>query len=314
MLMTAQLPKALWPENIHHAVWLKNRTSTHALNGKTHYKVMHKTKPDLTDLPEWGARVIVMKTIAGKLDQKSTEGRWLGYSSTSKGHCIYGTNKAISVKWNITFNNAMLTVPDTISIAGEDKQGSIHKTNNQNTTVRSSHKDPKPLEPSADIITRNSSVRMESSASNTVDDIVKDLENAPSQQPLRRSERLNPSLVQPPEPKPRRSERLKAQVNLLITEDPDIKIDLAMASIVSNIIDSPSIEAAMKQKDWPEWETSIKAELDIQKKLGTGILITPPPNVNIIGSRIVLRYKLDKDSSINTRKSRLHQQKRPGLV
>ena len=38
---------------------------------------MHKAKRDLTDLPEWGARVFVMKTIAGKLDQKPTEGCWL---------------------------------------------------------------------------------------------------------------------------------------------------------------------------------------------------------------------------------------------
>ena len=78
-----------------------------------------------------------------------------------------------------------------------------------------------------------------------------------------------------------------------------------MASIVSKIIDPPSIEAAMKQEDWPEWETSIRAELEIHKKLGTGILIAPPPNVNIVGSRIVLRYKLNKDSSIDTHKSRL---------
>ena len=72
-----------------------------------------------------------MKTIAGKLDQKSTEGRWLRDSGTSKGHCIYGANKAISVEQNVTFDNAMLTVSDAILIVGEDKQGSIHKTNNQ---------------------------------------------------------------------------------------------------------------------------------------------------------------------------------------
>ena len=34
-------------------------------------------------------------------------------------------------------------------------------------------------------------------------------------------------------------------------------------------------------------------------------MITPPPNVNIIGSQIILCYKLDKDGSINTHKSRL---------
>ena len=208
-----------------------------------------------------------MKTITGKLDQKSTEGCWLGYSSTSKGHHIYGANKAITVEQNVTFDNAVLTVPDAILFVGEDKQRSIHKTSYQNTTVQSPRKEPKPLEPSADIITRDPSMRMESSTGKTVDNIVKDLENTPSQQPLRHSERLNPSLVQSPEPELRCSKRLKAQVNLLIAEDPDIEIDLAMALIVSKIIDPPSVEAAMKQKDWPEWEMLIKAELNIHKRL-----------------------------------------------
>ena len=41
MPLTAQLPNNLWPENIHHTVQLKNRTSTQALNSKTPYKGMH---------------------------------------------------------------------------------------------------------------------------------------------------------------------------------------------------------------------------------------------------------------------------------
>ena len=180
MLMTAQLLKTLRPEIIHHAIWLKDRTSTCALNGKTPYKVMHQTKLDLTGLPEWGARVFVMKTITGKLDQKATKAHWLGYSSTSKGHCIYGANKLISVEWNTTFDNNMLTVPDTISIAGEYKHQSIQKTSNQNTTVQSPPKEPKPLKPSADIITPDPSVRTDLSTNGTVDAIVKDLENVPS--------------------------------------------------------------------------------------------------------------------------------------
>ena len=75
MLLTAQLPKNLWPEMIHHTVWLKNRTSTQALNGKTPYEVMHNTKLNLADLPDWGARVFMLKTNTGKLDSKGTEGR-----------------------------------------------------------------------------------------------------------------------------------------------------------------------------------------------------------------------------------------------
>ena len=106
--------------------------------------------------------------------------------------------------------------------------------------------------------------------------------------------------MQPPEQELRHSKCLKPQANLLITEDPDVEINLAMASIVSKIINPPSVEAGRKQKDWPEWETSIKAELEVHRKLRTGVLITPPPNVNIVGSQIVLHYKLNKDGSIST--------------
>ena len=135
--------------------------------------------------------------------------------------------------------------------------------------------------------------------------IVKDLENAPSQQPLRCSEGLNPPIVQPPESELRCSKCLKHQVNLLITKDSDTKIHLSMTSIVSKIIDPPSVEAARKQKDWLELEMLIKAELEIHRKLRTGIMITPPLNVNIVGSQTMLHYKLDKDGSISTCKSRL---------
>ena len=73
--MTGQLPKNLWPETIHHAVWRKNQTSTRALNGKTPYEVMYGVKPNLADLPDWGARVFIMKESSGKLNSKATKGR-----------------------------------------------------------------------------------------------------------------------------------------------------------------------------------------------------------------------------------------------
>ena len=75
MLLTAQLPKNIWPETIHPAVWLKNRMSRWVLNGKTPYEAMHKVKLNLADLPDWGTRVFMMKTNAGKLDNKKTVGR-----------------------------------------------------------------------------------------------------------------------------------------------------------------------------------------------------------------------------------------------
>ena len=83
--------------------------------------------------------------------------------------------------------------------------------------------------------------------------------------------------MQSPELELRCNECLKHQGNLLDTKDPDIKFNRAMALIVSKIIDPPSVEAARKQKDWPEWETSIRAELEIHKELGTGVCYKMSP-------------------------------------
>ena len=58
MLLMAHLPKNLWPETIHHAIWLKNRMSMQALNGQTPYKMMHSAKLNLANLPDWSARVL----------------------------------------------------------------------------------------------------------------------------------------------------------------------------------------------------------------------------------------------------------------
>ena len=49
----------------------------------------------------------------------------------------------------------------------------------------------------------------------------------------------------------------------------------------------------------------IRAKLKIHKKLETGVLVTPPSNVNIVGSWLILCYKLDKDDLFSMPKSRL---------
>ena len=85
----------------------------------------------------------------------------------------------------------------------------------------------------------------------------------------------------------------------------DTEITSAMSSVVNQIIDPLSVEAARKQKDWPEWETSIKAKLNIHKRLETGELVIAQPNVNIVGSQLVLCYKFDKDGGITLCKLRL---------
>ena len=74
MHYAADLPKFLWTESIQHAAWLKNCITTYQLDGKTPFEMLFGKKPDLSDLPEWGAKVWVLKEKHGKLDAKADEG------------------------------------------------------------------------------------------------------------------------------------------------------------------------------------------------------------------------------------------------
>ena len=81
---------------------------------------MYGAKPNLADLSDWGAQVFIMKESSGKLNSKASEGHWLGYSGVRKGHRIYGPNRQIMVKHNVTFENTVLQVPGPIPIVGEN--------------------------------------------------------------------------------------------------------------------------------------------------------------------------------------------------
>jgi len=61
MHYTADLLKFLWLESIQHTIWLKNQTMSYQLDGKMPFELMFNKKPDLTNLPEWGAKVWVLK-------------------------------------------------------------------------------------------------------------------------------------------------------------------------------------------------------------------------------------------------------------
>jgi len=71
MLHSVQLPKYLWGEALMHAMWLKNQTSTKALQATTPLQALTGTKPDLSKLQEWGKRVSVHDSTNSKLSEQA---------------------------------------------------------------------------------------------------------------------------------------------------------------------------------------------------------------------------------------------------
>ena len=92
LLADSGLPKFLWKEALKFTMWIRNRTTTHHLDGKTPYEVFHGVRPDVGDIHLWGSRVWVQDLTAGKLDPRGREGRFIGYDAESKGYRIYWPN------------------------------------------------------------------------------------------------------------------------------------------------------------------------------------------------------------------------------
>jgi hypothetical protein len=70
MLLESSLPKFLWAEVAHHAMWLCNRTTTNHLQLTTPHQVLRNEAPDMSHVVPWGVNVWVKVNGAGKLEAR----------------------------------------------------------------------------------------------------------------------------------------------------------------------------------------------------------------------------------------------------
>ena len=88
MLHNAKLNKKYWAEAVSTAIYLKNRSPTKAVKGKTPIEVWTGRKPNLQHLRIFGCKAYahLPKHERKKLDAKSKECIFVGYCSESKGY------------------------------------------------------------------------------------------------------------------------------------------------------------------------------------------------------------------------------------
>ncbi|RXW11527.1 hypothetical protein EST38_g14328 [Candolleomyces aberdarensis] len=121
LLIQSKLPTFLWAEAIRFSVWLHNRQFTTSVPTlKTPYEIVTGSKPNLSTLHPWGAKVLVKDLKAGKLQSRVREGRYLGPDEESLGSRIYWEGKrSITVEREVFFN-----IPDAGSVSVEGETGS----------------------------------------------------------------------------------------------------------------------------------------------------------------------------------------------
>jgi hypothetical protein len=117
ILLESSLPKFLWAEVAHHAMWLCNQTTTNCLQLATPYQILRNKAPDLSHVVLWGVKVWVKVNGVGKLDARGQMGQFVGYDDESKAIRIYWPeSRSIRIEHNVLFGKDSPILPDEIII------------------------------------------------------------------------------------------------------------------------------------------------------------------------------------------------------
>ena len=134
LLILSGLLHPLWAEAMVHKCWIQDWMPTQALEGKTPYKMISRTKPNLTGIQCFGAAAYVKIKNARKLDKCALKGHFIGYDSESKGYQIYWPEKcSISIEHNVVFHPED-SFKESVEIMNEEESRKIL----QNSTEKSS--------------------------------------------------------------------------------------------------------------------------------------------------------------------------------
>ncbi|TFY51058.1 hypothetical protein EVJ58_g10760 [Rhodofomes roseus] len=256
MLFQSGLPKSLWGEAVLHAVWLKNRSSTKALDGMTPFQAVTGRVPGLAGLPVWGTRVWVHDTSSGKLGVRAKEARWVGFDAQSKGHRVYlPESRRVAVERNVRFGEAeppAVYEDDGVELEGEGVLGNDKPESTADSTESEPEQDepvdepstpPAPPKPAvSDILAgKSADTRVPRGVLIPTEDTPKDVEGAAE---------------------------LVEEVS-----------GAAMAAHIANVegLDPRSIEEAKRRPEWPRWQEAVLEEVRALEAHGTWRLERPPP-------------------------------------
>lgn len=316
--------------------------TTYQLNGKMLFEMLFNKKPDLSDLPEWGSKVWVMKEDQGKLDAKADEGCWVGYSRDSKSHQIYWPGRhRVTNECNLLLDDSVTVTPG--DVMGENTRASAesnqHDAQDQRRGERDSHQaQDSTVQPQCDTnpphVPHNDPLEGFEPPDNAQEPqregqgqrlrkpsaYVRDIIQGQGTSSGCTNAPVYPIGVQlpsqPPNLPPTHTATLAIQqvFAMVALEDPDsenidhegethLLAELAATAARTVRNDPESVEKVRKLNDWPEWDISIRWELNQCEKMGTWTLVEPPPDANIVGSHMVLHYKHDAAGQMASCKS-----------
>lgn len=292
LLIQSGLPQTFWAEAVNAANYIRNRSPTSKLDGKTPHEAWFGEPPDVSTFRRFGCEVFVMDRSPGKgkLEARSRKGILVGYSSESKAYRIWLPEEMkIETSRDIRFVDEFpdratdgrencsprdvspQELPDPpADAAGCDKPHVvIDLLNNQDTQ---SDIEESPDEDNSD--EDEEIVRRE-----------REPENAP------RRGRGRPRMVRTG--RPGRPAKVYQEANYA-----DEGFDFAFLSEIP-------VSRAMASPELNEWNRAMADEVKSILKKDTWSLADRPKESSVIGSRFVLRNKYGSNGVLERRKARI---------
>ena len=309
MMHGTGLPKGMWGEALMHAVWLKNRTSTKALQGITPFEAKEKVQPDLSRLRIFGCKAWVLK-VRSKLDGRAEEGRWVGIDpNTEDGHRIYWpARRRVRVERNVVFDNSeIISLPEISDLVDAPKNDT--PTPNQPLNVIETHVPDAASTPPTPQPTPQQAPTPETRPSRT---------KQPSRyvrQLMSGAGTVNGLPKGPALPKGMQFAKLAEEIDEdeFFSDDEDrenqspLTDEVAMVIAMSDFegIEPRDIKEARKRPDWERWKEAMEEEMRRLKANDTWEVINKPKAANVVGSKWVYRIKKNAAGQIDKYRARL---------
>lgn len=282
LLIQAGLPAMFWAEAVNTANYIRNRCPSKAINGKTPFEMWTGRVPKVKHLRNFGDRVLCLDNRQGKskLQKKTKEGIFLGYSNESKGYRVW-----------IPETKSLITSRD-VKFFGSSKNGEFEDF----FPTQESSEDSKQITPHVVEVEIFSPTESAKPA-----DLSQENEDETNSKRGRGRPRLRRT-GQRGRPTKRYQEAQERVANV------DETTEVFLAEV--------SLKEALSGPDCDEWNQAMASEITSILKNDTWQLVDRPKNCQTVGSRMILRNKFNADGKIERRKARLVAQgfsQKPGI-
>ncbi|XP_074347328.1 uncharacterized protein LOC141686177 [Apium graveolens] len=302
LLHESNMPRKFWAEVVNTSCRVLNRVLIRPILLKTPYELLKNKTPNISYFRVFGSKCFILDTqnTRGKFDAKSTEGIFLGYSTTNKAYRVYNFIKhKVEESINIAFNESALKISQIEEDVADQPSHSQTRQSQSQKGQASQEKSDSPRYPDSS----NSSGNSQDSPQ-THDQWSNDSFTSPQvnsiQEEMRQSHSKSQSQSKETTHIPYQADNSNEE-EMSTIQLPKLHNLYAFYAFIAEFEPKNAQEAVADEC----WSVVMQEELNQFERCQVWELVSPPSNVKFIGTRWVFKNKKDEDGNIVRNKARL---------